>query len=168
MSRAELSLEISRLVSRLLKGESIDLADKAEELAARFPDLGMTADMIGSAIERAATMVDKIRNRPEPLQATATPDYPDPVETANGDGADHVNGDVEGMQAIEMPRAAALSEFTFEEASEHAATNGNGHSAHANSDDEPLPDANAETTQPPRSRFASGAITSLRRALFRN
>ena len=168
MSRAELSLEISRLVPRLLKGESSDVADKAEELAARFPDFGMTADMIGSAIERATTMVDQIRNRPEPLQATATPDYPDPVETANGDGSDHVDGDVEGMQAIGMPRAAALSEFTFEEASEPAATNGNGHSAHANADEGPLPAATAETTQPPRSRFASGAITSLRRALFRN
>jgi hypothetical protein len=174
VSRAELSLEISRLVPRLLKGESIDLGGKAEELAARFPDLGMTAAMIGSAIERTTTMVDQIRNRPEPLQATAAaPDYAGPVEEANGHGADHTNSnggdhasDIEGMLAIEMPRAAALSEFTFGEKPEAAAMNGNGNSPHANVDEAPA--ANGETAQPARSRFASGAITTLRRALFRN
>jgi hypothetical protein len=165
VSRAELSLEISRLVPRLLKGEAIDLAGKAEELAARFPDLGMTAEMISSAIERTTTMVDQIRKRPEPLQATtAAPDYADTTMAASSNGVDHANGDVEGMQAIEMPRVASLSEFTFEERPEPAAMNGNGHSAHADE----TPRANGETAQPARSRFASGAITTLRRALFRD
>ena len=180
VSRAELSLEISRLVPRLLKGETIDLAGKAEELAARFPDLGMTAEMISSAIERTTTMVDQIRKRPEPLQATETaPDYADSTLATNGNGAEHANGadyangvdhadgDVEGMQAIEMPRVAALSEFTFGQGVEPTAANGmNGHSALM--DAELPPAANGAMAQPVRGLFASTAMATLRRALFRN
>jgi hypothetical protein len=60
-SRAELSLEISRLVSRVVKGETIDAAASGAELAARFPDAGMSGEMIAKAIDSAAGMVGMIR-----------------------------------------------------------------------------------------------------------
>jgi hypothetical protein len=102
VSRAALSLEISRLVPRLLRGEAIDLAGQGDELAARFPDLGMTGAMIGSAIERAAGMVDLIRNGHEITAPAEAQDEAEAVvdvleETAepalmNGNGAEHANG----------------------------------------------------------------------------
>lgn len=61
MSQADLSLEISRLVSRLLSGEAVDTAACGEELAARFPDVGMSGEMIAEAIVSAAGMVGMIR-----------------------------------------------------------------------------------------------------------
>ncbi|MGH6924020.1 MAG: hypothetical protein ACRED5_09795 [Propylenella sp.] len=60
-SRAELSLEISRLVSRVVKGEAIDAAASGAELAARFPDAGMSGGMIAEAIVSAAGMMGMIR-----------------------------------------------------------------------------------------------------------
>ena len=57
MSSAELSIEISRIVSRAMCGEPIDVAAHSEELATRFSDLGMSAELIGKAIARAAGMV---------------------------------------------------------------------------------------------------------------
>jgi hypothetical protein len=59
--QAALSIEISRLVARVLKGESIDTAASGDELAFRFPDAGMTGTMIAEAIQRAAGMVGMIR-----------------------------------------------------------------------------------------------------------
>jgi hypothetical protein len=60
-SQAALSREISGLVSRLVGGEALDTAACGSELAARFPDVGMTGDMIAEAIVRAAGMVGMIR-----------------------------------------------------------------------------------------------------------
>jgi hypothetical protein len=60
-SRADLSREISRLVSRVVKGEAIDAAQSGAELAARFPDAGMSGEMIAKAIDSAAGMVGMIR-----------------------------------------------------------------------------------------------------------
>lgn len=61
MSRAELSLEISRLVSRVMKGEALDTAACGDDLALRFPDAGLTGSMIAEAIDSAAGMVGLIR-----------------------------------------------------------------------------------------------------------
>lgn len=61
LARAELSLEISRQVSRVVKGEAVDTAACGEELAQRFPQAGMSADMIAEAIVSAAGMVGMIR-----------------------------------------------------------------------------------------------------------
>ena len=59
---AKLSLEISQLVSRALAGEAIDMAAEGGRLAGRFPELGMSGEMIGSAIARAVSMVGAIRS----------------------------------------------------------------------------------------------------------
>ncbi len=57
MSSTELSLDIAELVSRARGGEPIDTSAKGEELAAKYPDLGMSGELIGRAIARAAGML---------------------------------------------------------------------------------------------------------------
>ena len=57
MSSANLSLDIADLVSRARGGEPIDTTAKGEELAAKYPDLGMSGELIGRAIARAAGML---------------------------------------------------------------------------------------------------------------
>src|SRR5262245_60937461 len=57
MSSVELSRDIAQLISRARGGEPIDTAGEGEELAARYPDLGMSAELIGKAIVRAAGML---------------------------------------------------------------------------------------------------------------
>ena len=56
-AQAALSLEISRLVARVTRGEMVDIAARGEALAFRFPDAGMSGAMIAKAIENAAGMV---------------------------------------------------------------------------------------------------------------
>lgn len=68
-SSTQLSLAISELVARSLRGEAIDMPAEGERLAGRYPDLGMTGDMIGSAIGRAIGMVGSIRNGEDPPAA---------------------------------------------------------------------------------------------------
>jgi hypothetical protein len=57
MSSVELSRDIAHLISRVRNGEAIDTASQGEELAARYPDLGMSGELIGKAIVRAAGML---------------------------------------------------------------------------------------------------------------
>ena len=57
MSSAELSIDISRLVSRARSGEAINTSSEGEVLAARYPNLGMSPELIGKAISRAAAMM---------------------------------------------------------------------------------------------------------------
>jgi hypothetical protein len=57
VSSAELSLDISELVSRALGGELIDVVVQSEALASRHANLGMSAELIAKAIARAAGMV---------------------------------------------------------------------------------------------------------------
>jgi hypothetical protein len=61
-SRAELSIEISRAVSRVLSGEKVDTWAEGIELALKFPDAEMSGAMISEAILRAAGMVGMIRD----------------------------------------------------------------------------------------------------------
>jgi hypothetical protein len=68
VSREALSLEISNLVSRVVRGESIDMAQTGAALAAKYPDLGMSGALIGQAIERAVGMVGMIRSAPLPTK----------------------------------------------------------------------------------------------------
>jgi hypothetical protein len=103
VSSAELSLDISRLVSRALGGEPIDIAGQSAELAVRHADLGMSAELIAKAIARAAGMVgvaldggEEILVRPV-AEAASTPDG----EAANGF---HANG------ALADPASAAAAE----------------------------------------------------------
>lgn len=72
MSSASLSLDISALVSRSLRGEDIDASAAGNELAARYPDLGMSGELIGKAITRAAGMIRAARAG----RAAAFPDAP--------------------------------------------------------------------------------------------
>jgi hypothetical protein len=78
-SQAALSREISGLVSRMVGGETLDTAACGSELAARFPDGGMTGDMIAEAIVRAAGMVGMIRNGAATGVGAAEPAAPAPV-----------------------------------------------------------------------------------------
>lgn len=57
LSSAELSLDISNLVTRLLAGEAVDVPRAGEDLAAKYPDLGMPGELIAKAIARAASMM---------------------------------------------------------------------------------------------------------------
>ena len=68
MSREALALDISRVVSRLVSGEPIDTAERGAALAAKYPELGMNAELIGQAIDRAAGMVGLIRSAPAPAK----------------------------------------------------------------------------------------------------
>ena len=73
MSSAELSLDISELVSRAVSGETIDAAAEGRSLAARYPDLGMTEELISKAIARAAGMMGVALPGYEPEPALAPP-----------------------------------------------------------------------------------------------
>jgi hypothetical protein len=66
MSREALSLEISRIVSQVVSGEPIDAAERGARLAVKYPDVGMSGEMIGEAITRAAGMVGMIKSAPKP------------------------------------------------------------------------------------------------------
>jgi hypothetical protein len=71
-SSAELSLDISRVVSQVLNGGDVDVARTGEELATRYQNLGMSGAMIEEAISRAAGMVGMIRGAERPAEPGAT------------------------------------------------------------------------------------------------
>ena len=77
MSREALALDISRVVSRVVSGEPIDTAERGAALAAKYPELGMNAELIGQAIDRAAGMVSMIRTAP--ALSKSSPDNAQPV-----------------------------------------------------------------------------------------
>ena len=77
MSREALALDISRVVSRLVSGEPIDTAERGAALAAKYPELGMNAELIGQAIDRAANMVGMIKTAPAPPKLAR--EQPQPV-----------------------------------------------------------------------------------------
>jgi hypothetical protein len=60
LSSAALSLEISGLVQRAKRGEAIDASSEGAELAVKYPELGISGELIGKAIARAAGMVGVI------------------------------------------------------------------------------------------------------------
>jgi hypothetical protein len=89
VSREALSLDISRVVSRVVSGEPIDTAENGAALAAKYPDLGMSAKLISQAIERAAGMVGMIKSAPEPVKPprlTVAIPAPKSQPTTNGNG----------------------------------------------------------------------------------
>ena len=83
MSREALALDISRVVSRVVSGEPIDTAERGAALAAKYPELGMNAELIGQAIDRAANMVGMIKTAPAPPR-----DEPQPVVSSRIDVAE--------------------------------------------------------------------------------
>jgi hypothetical protein len=100
VSREALSLEISRVVAGLVSGEPVDVAERSAMLALQFPDQGMSGEMIGEAIQRAAGMVGMIKSAPvpaswpedpaaaraesapetEPAPASREPEAPEPLD----------------------------------------------------------------------------------------
>jgi hypothetical protein len=80
VSSAELSREISGLVARVVGGETIDVPAQGAALAARFPELGMSAELIGKAISRAAGMVGHPLDGAD--QVAAAPGAPPEEQTA--------------------------------------------------------------------------------------
>jgi hypothetical protein len=97
LSSADLSVEIYRLVTRVAGGEPIDVATRSEELATRFAHLGLSAQLIGKAIARAAGMVgvavDGIGEAPPPLTGAA---HPQPA----------ASGSLNGFHVSETPMLA--------------------------------------------------------------
>jgi hypothetical protein len=89
MSREALSLEISQVVSRVVSGEQIDVAEQSIMLALKYPDLGMSGEMIGEAITRAASMVGMIKSAPAPVA------WPVEPTAAKESALAHANGDVD-------------------------------------------------------------------------
>ncbi len=81
MSREALSLEISQVVARVVSGEPVDAAERGTHLAQKYPGLGMSGEMIGEAIRRAAGMVGMIRKAPMPAAWPQDP-VPDAARTA--------------------------------------------------------------------------------------
>lgn len=75
-AQAALSLEISRLVARVMRGEPLNTAASGAVLARQFPDAGMSGDMIAQAIENAAGMVGMIRGDDPRAAAASSPDRP--------------------------------------------------------------------------------------------
>ena len=86
MSREALSLEIAGVVSRVVRGETIDTAESGAAIAEKYPDIGMSGAQIGQAIERAAGMVGMMRDAPEPIK-------PALVEVAPGNGVLDTDGE---------------------------------------------------------------------------
>lgn len=71
MSSAKLSSDIAELVSRAVSGEEINTRSEGETLAARYPGLGMSGELIGKAITRAAGMMGVSLDREEPRAPSA-------------------------------------------------------------------------------------------------
>jgi hypothetical protein len=86
VSREALALDISRVVSRVVSGEPIDTAERGAALAAKYPELGMNAELIGQAIDRAANMVGMIKTAPAPPQLPR--EEPQPVVSTRVDVAE--------------------------------------------------------------------------------
>ena len=150
--RAALSLEISRLVSRVLSGETLDTAASGDELALRFPDAGMTGDMIAQAIDNAAGMVGMIREGGAPET---------PKTAAGGDQKVSLVDDESFAAALN----AELGELTGDPVAEETSPlDGNG---------APLTDADQvegsreKTGTGLGAVIARGAAAAVRRAFFR-
>jgi hypothetical protein len=92
MSREALSREISQVVSRVVSGEEIDAAARGAMLASKYPDLGMSGEMISEAILRAANMVGMIKSAPMPA---AWPDDPPRGDGSAPNGDKHAGGEGE-------------------------------------------------------------------------
>ena len=156
MSREALSLDISRVVSRVVRGEPVDAAEKGAALAAKYPELGMSAELIGSAITRAADMVDRMRETAvDPVWPSEKPSRA-PLAPKNGANPGHTPKGANGASApisnsIDEALASAIDTEIGALVSGQAASSA-----------APVNGAGAQ------GRFAGGAVARLRRALFRH
>ncbi len=156
MSREALSLEISQIVARVVSGESIDAAERGTLLAQKYPELGMTGDMIGQAIERAAGMVGMIKTAPEPVA------WPKRAAAAQATGANGGAAPLPGPAGtIDDALAAAIEAEIGGVVSDSIATPATGS---AKESPEPPKMAKTPKSETPR----RGAVAALRRAFFRH
>ncbi len=142
-ARAALSIEISRLVARVLADETIDRQAEADRLARLFPGAGMSGEMVAQAIDSAAGMVGMMRQ----------------------DGAADAEADASAQQeagddGIAMPQAQLLPDADDPVAEDIAA---DGHAAPS--------DVGEKPTEPATKTDSGVAITrnvaaAVRRALF--
>lgn len=161
MSSASLAREISDLVTRSLRGEAIDVAAHGKALAARYPYLGMSADLIAKAITRSVGMMETVRNGganggPTPPDAAAAPAGSSvPLPSADASSSERpANG-----QSAHQPVASAKPAETA-----------------AAQSTSPIPSASDVTAQSATpvglgasaaSRLAEGPLSVFRRALAR-
>jgi hypothetical protein len=158
MSREALSLEISQVVSRVVSGEPIDAAARGALLAQKYPDLGMSGEMIGEAIIRAANMVGMIKSTPMPA---AWPDEPAPEPAV-------VPARDAGDARVAVPLAAAARSIEDEMAAAVDAEIGSRVAGRTTAPSSSEGNGAAKTDMkatPPR-RFAP--VAALRRAFFRH
>jgi hypothetical protein len=161
--RVELSTEIAGLVAQVLRGEAVDTAAKGEELAARYPQVGMSGAMIGEAIVRATGMMSMIRERPQPPERASRSTSINAHQASNGavvDAAGGNSGSENSNIAIDDGLAAAID---ADIGGLVAAAGGKSSDADA-IDGSP---AAAGTQGGAAGAFAKGAVAALRRALFK-
>ncbi len=155
MSRAALSLEISQVVSRIMGGEPVDAAERGTLLARKYPELGMSGEMIGEAIVSAAGMMDMIRRGSMPRTGPGPSAAPNATNGANGNHALALLPAV--ARSIEDDLASAIdAEFGGFRAKRAAARSPNGRATTA-----AARDALAKSRR-------QSPIAALRRALFRH
>ena len=157
MSREALSLEISQVVSRVVNGEAIDAKAQGAMLAQKYPELGMSGEMIGEAIMRAASMVGMIKSTPMPAARSAgeAHRHAAPAARMNGDRRGPRLPALHGpMMAISRP--PSIRKMGSLASGEAARSSGiaNGQPSH-----EPVRAAATKTRR-------SGPLAALRRASF--
>ena len=166
-SSAELSLDISRVVSQVLNGGHVDVARTGEELATRYQNLGMSGAMIEEAISRAAGMVDMIRGADRPAEPQTGSAEGNGSSPPGGGGARDDAGNAAGRPlpangAHHDPIDSEFGALIFGAVAETAAPAG-GKAAGLR-----LPGPASDGDSGNRSgSLAKGAVAVLRRAFFR-
>jgi hypothetical protein len=196
LSREALALDISRVVSRLVSGEPIDTAERGAALAAKYPELGINAELIGQAIDRAANMVGLIKTAPLPRKLPR--EQPRPVVSSRVDVAEierpappvapapklavpprAFSIDDELAAAIDaeignlvttrnpVPMAPVAVVFEQEEASVETEAEASIDEETESPDEEALEQSWPEPEPPPAAPTSKGPFSALRRAFFR-
>ena len=108
LSSTALAREISALVSRALGGEAIDIAAQGHALAAKYPELNMSGELIGKAIVRASEMMQAMRNGNDPAPAAAaTNSASDSHGAVNGAQPPPVDKNGDAQSSVQEPQRGA-------------------------------------------------------------
>ena len=170
----DLSLDISRLLAGVRKGSPIDAKAEGAELALRYADLGVSAEMLEQAILRAAGMA-KIRLGPASDEHTA-PETEEPItvswpQFANGSPPRQEVG--EPVQPASTAAAAGDVEFDFSDVLREVVRQNPGDPAalpaEVRSSDRPAgTDSARRLEQEGQVSKLRRSATALRRAIFRS
>ena len=167
-SSAELSLDISRVVSEVLNGGDVDVTRTGEELAARYQNLGMSGAMIEEAISRAAGMVGMIRGTEKPAEpATVSEEAAGTSRSGNGSAYDGTDGGDSAEQSLPANGAHHDPIDTEFGALIFGPTAGTPAHANGNAADPPPSALAIDDEAGNRGSLAKGAVAVLRRAFFR-